>query len=309
MRVKLVLSYIGTAYYGWQRQPSKPTIQQELEEAFFKIAGQRVSLTASGRTDEGVHAIAQVAHFDFEGAKSSCDTDCVCHFVASRDASSSSTLLHATCCPSDTAFCSLKPAEKITKNVQIEKLAGAFNFYLPSDIRVTNIEAVSDDFNANKSPKSKTYIYDMYIGEQNALLENRALFIPLRGRGGRRSLTGWGDNILDFSAMQKAAKEFIGTHDFIGFRAKGSSSITTVRTITNCKLEKVDLYGSSGYRLKITANGFLYKMVRIIVGTLLKVGNGKMTAADIKTILKQAKEWDKKTPAPPHGLYLLSVEY
>jgi len=295
MRLKLTLSYNGTAYYGWQRQNDKPTIQSELEEAFFKICAQRVSIVGSGRTDEGVHAIAQVAHFDFKGVKSSCDTDCVCHFVASRDFLSSSTLQNATCCPSDTAFYALQQAGEINKKaIQIDKLVSAFNFYLPNDIRVAAVEAVDENFNANKSAAKKTYIYDMYIGAPNALLKDRALHL---------------DKKLDFNAIQKAAKTFIGIHDFIAFRAKGSSATTTVRTVYDCNLQSINIYGSEGYRLAITANGFLYKMVRIIVGTLLKVGEGKLTSADIITLLNSAKEWDKKIPAPPHGLYLWNVEY
>jgi len=249
MRLKLTTSYIGTNYHGWQRQPDKSTIQAALEEAFFAIAGQRVSFVGSGRTDERVHAIAQVAHFDVDDTKNS---------------------------------------------TRIESLKGAFNYHLPQDIRVASVEQVDYSFNANKNAKSKTYIYDFYIGAQNALLNDRALYV---------------DKDINIKAMQKAAKLFVGTHDFIGFRAKGSSATTTVRTVTECHIKEVSLYDSHGYRLTISASGFLYKMVRIIMGTLLKVGRSDIKASDIKQILEARQEWDKKVPVSPHGLYLLNVEY
>ena len=250
MRIKLVISYEGTGFSGWQRQVGKPTVQAALEDAFFKISGVRVNLTGSGRTDEGVHAIAQVAHFD----------------VVYQEG----------------------------KAIAPQKLPSAFNYYLPNTVRVLSAEQVDENFHACTKAKHKTYIYDMYLGAQNPLLEKRAL---------------WLDKPIDFNLMENAALLFMGTHDFIAFRAKGSSAKTTVRTVLDCSFTKVELYGSSGYRFSITANGFLYKMVRMIVGATLKVGSGKWTFADINNMLNTTEEFDKKTPAPSHGLYLKKVEY
>jgi len=251
MRLKLTISYDGTPYKGWQKQDDKRTVQGEIEDAFFKITGLPVSsFLGSGRTDEGVHAINQIAHFDF--------------------------------------------FDEMGK-VNVDGLVGAFNFYLPLSIAVKKVEIAPTGFNACKNAKQKTYCYDMYSGVRNPLLESRACWLDAKN--------------IDFALMKKAASLFLGTHDFIAFRAKGSSATTTTRTISECSLKKVDLFGSCGYRLTITANGFLYKMVRIIAGTIIKAGTGKITIDKIKELLNSKQEWEHKTTAPACGLYLYEVMY
>ncbi|MCL2847161.1 MAG: tRNA pseudouridine(38-40) synthase TruA [Firmicutes bacterium] len=251
MRIKLIITYDGTDFCGWQRQPNGISIQQELEDAYFKFSGERVTITGSGRTDEGVHAIAQVAHFN---------------------------------------------TEKILSKKEAFNFVNAFNFHLPSNIRVKSAEIVDDNFHAVVSALKKTYHYDMYFGIENPLLKNRAYHIKKN---------------IDIAAMERAAKCFIGNHDFVFFRAVGSSATTTVREIYNCELTEVELYGSSGLRLSISANGFLYKMVRIIVGSILQVGLGKLIEIDIKKMLcgKEELIGYNKTTAPSCGLYLQSVKY
>ena len=252
MKIKLTISYFGTPYNGWQKQPNAKSIQQELENAFLNITNKRVSITASGRTDEGVHAIGQIAHFEIDNNYD----------------------------------------EKT-----VQSWLGAFNFYLPASIRVKNISIASDDFHAIASAKKKTYQYDIYFDNENPLLENRAYFLKKK---------------ISLDTIRKAAKLFKGTHDFASFRAVGSSATTTVRTIYSCDISNIELYGSSGIRLTVSANGFLYKMVRIIVGSLIQVSLGKLSIDDIKLRLKTTGDMaDKvnKPTAPSYGLYLLSVEY
>jgi len=252
VRLKIIVSYDGAGFFGWQRQNDKPTVQGEIENAFFKTIGKNISIVGSGRTDEGVHAIAQTAHADVN-------------------------------------------ADILKKFDSFEKLALALNHYLSNKIVIKKISASKKDFHACTGAYQKTYVYDFYLGDKNPLLENRALFVSKK---------------INIKAIQAACKEFIGSHDFVAFRAKGSTEVvSTVRQVLECKISSHTVYGSKVYRLTVTANGFLYKMVRIIMGTLLKVGINKMTASDIKNLLSAGKEWDKKTPAPPEGLYLLKVKY
>jgi len=255
MRIKITISYDGTGFCGWQRQPNGKSIQEELENAYFKFANEKVVITGSGRTDEGVHALAQVAHFD---------------------------------------------TKKVVSKKEIAVWLGAFNFHLPNGIRVKNIEIAADNFHSVASATKKTYHYDMYFGVENPLLKDRTYHIK---------------KDLDIALTEKAAKCFIGTHDFVNFRAIGSGATTTVRTVYSCELSQMELYGSKALRFTISANGFLYKMVRIIAGSILQVGSGKLEISEIKELLtgqnNNKNEITKfnKIPAPSCGLYLESVKY
>lgn len=252
IRLKLVVSYDGTNFSGWQRQNDKPTIQGEIEKAFFSVTQKQISIIGSGRTDEGVHAIAQVCHADIDKGM-------------------------------------------LVKFDSLDKLKVALNHYLPDSIFVKKIVKAKSVFHACTTAIKKIYVYDFYMGDKNPLLENKAFYVSKK---------------INIKSMQEAAKEFVGSHDFIAFRAKGSTEVaTTVREVFDCRITASNLYNSKTYRLTISASGFLYKMVRIIMGSLIKVGEGKLTTNDIKTLLDNSTEWDKKTPAPSSGLYLLKVVY
>ena len=247
MRMRITVAYDGTNFFGWQKQKTQPTVQAAIEDALYKIYGYTSSVTGSGRTDEGVHAYGQVAHFDV------------------RD-----------------------------DHIESQKLISALNYFLPDSVRILNCEAVSEDFNARKSAKQKTYVYDMYYGNENPFLANRALRIKAG---------------CDKVKMKAAAQIFIGRHDFNAFHCKGSSAKTTVRTVSTCKIDDITLCGSQGLRLSISADGFLYKMVRIIAGSLIRVGEGKLTENELSELLQNGVEWTKKIPAEPYGLYLYTVFY
>lgn len=243
MKVKLTLSYDGTAYAGYQIQPNGITIQQRLEEALFNLYKTEILTVASGRTDAGVHALGQVVSF-----------------VA-------------------------------PDTVPVEKIYLAINTFLPPDIRAVKSERVDDDFNARYSAKKKTYEYTLYFGEvENPILERFAVMISSK---------------VDLEKMKECAKIFIGEHDFKCFCSSGSSVKTTVRKVYDIELNK------SGEILKIsvTGNGFLYNMVRILIGTLVKVGEGDLEISSVEKMLQSGDRNLGGKTFPAKGLTLKSVEY
>lgn len=172
-----------------------------------------------------------------------------------------------------------------------EKLAIVINQHLPQDIRIISSCEVPENFNARKSAKSKTYIYKIVNARTlSVFCENRALAFGYK---------------LNFSKMQEATKMLIGTHNFSSFVSTGSSTKTTTRTIYNCNLNK----DGENITLTITGNGFLYNMVRIIVGTLLDIGTGKITLETFKEILQGNKRKLAGKTVSPNGLYLKEVNY
>lgn len=177
---------------------------------------------------------------------------------------------------------------ELKKPFDIARIVPGLNYYLPPTIRVINAEKESDDFNARFSAKSKTYLYLLYNAEiENPLLRHRALRV----------------NGLDFEKIKSAAKLFEGTHDFSAFMSSGSEVKTTVRTVYKC-----DFYFKDGfYVLEISANGFLYNMVRKIIAFLISIGMGKKEPNLIIELLKNGGK--TKEIAPSYGLYLKSVEY
>lgn len=250
--IKLTIEYDGTNYAGWQIQKNtRLTIQEAIEKTLSKVVQEKVKLTASGRTDAGVHAAGQVANFKTE---------------------------------------SLIAAKNIQK---------ALNSLLPGDIRIVNAEDVPLQFHARFSAKHKTYRYLILNQDYpSALLRDYCYFLPYK---------------LDLNKMRRAAKAFLGRHDFSAFCASGSSAKHTVRTIkkititrlvcklltVNCKLICID----------ITADGFLYNMARSIVGALLEVGRGKMKPESILEILNFQKRGLAGPTAPAAGLFLVKVDY
>ncbi len=239
MRYKITLSYDGAGFCGWQSQPSGNSVQDAVERATEQLFGKKSSVVGSGRTDAGVHALAQVAHFDAD------------------------------------------------KAMPLKNVVGGLNAYLPNSVRVTRAEYASDDFDARKSVKKKTYMYVLYDGDVSPLLETRALHTVE----------------LDVDAMNAAAAALVGTHDFATFKASGSGAKTSVRTVFDAHAERKG-------RLTlffITADGFLYNMVRIIVAQLVKVGQGENV--DLRALIEKRDRTAAKETAPAAGLYLYDVKY
>lgn len=243
MRVKLTVEYDGTEYCGWQVQPNGVTVQQRLNEAVRALTGEDVTVTGSGRTDAGVHAMGQVAHFD-----------------------TASTI----------------PAERFSL---------ALNTLLPKDIRVLSSERAEDDFHARFCAKSKTYCYKMYRSDVVHPLMERYSAMVSKG--------------LDIAAMQECAKLFVGTHDFKAFMASGSAVKDTVRTVFSAEVTEC----GSELCFTVCGNGFLYNMVRIMAGTLVGVGTGRLTPDDVTNALSGGERCLAGKTLPPNGLTLVRVDY
>lgn len=228
---------------GWQKQPTKLNIQGEIERAIELITGEQVDLTASGRTDAGVHAIGQVANF------------------------------------------------KTNSNLPTEKFAIAINSKLKKSIRIQKAEEVEDRFHSRYNCKQKTYRYIINNGNQgSAIYRNLEYYVPIK---------------LNIEEMKKAIKYFEGEHDFKGFKASGTSSKSSVRKIYKTNI----IEEGERIAIELTGNGFLYNMVRIIVGTLVDVGLGKIKSEEITSIIESKDRTKAGKTLPPYALYLVKVEY
>ena len=235
---------MGKNLIGWQKQPDKLNIQGTIEKAIEEITGEEVDLTASGRTDRGVHALGQVANF------------------------------------------------KTNSNIPVEKIPIALNTKLKKSIRILSAEEVDEKFHSRLTCKKKTYRYIINNSEYGtAIYRNLETHIPMK---------------LDLEKMQEAVKYFEGEHDFKSFKASGTSSKSSVRTIY--KADVIQIPNNRIY-IELTGNGFLYNMVRIIAGTLVEVGIGKIEPKKIKEIIKSEKRANAGKTLPPQGLYLIKVEY
>jgi tRNA pseudouridine38-40 synthase len=257
-RYKLTIAYRGTRYHGWQRQPTPPTwnsdappegqgiptVQEELSRAISVVVGHPVRLVGSSRTDSGVHAKGQVAHFD-------------------------------------------------TEMVQIppENLRRAINAKVYADIVVRSIEPVEVTFDAISSTISKRYQYLIWHAP------DRSPFIT--------DLAWHRWQALDIDAMKRAASHLIGEHDFAAFAKPGHNRTHTVRTVHEVSVSrrgKLLVIGVEG-------SGFLWNMVRIIVGTLVDVGIGHYDADAVATMLASKDRRESGSTAPAKGLYLQWIRY
>ncbi|HLD88372.1 MAG TPA: tRNA pseudouridine(38-40) synthase TruA [Candidatus Omnitrophota bacterium] len=243
---KLTIEYDGSGFCGWQVQAQgERTVQGELQKILTKIFKQEISSIASGRTDSGVHAEAQVVSFN--------------------------------------AKTRMTPA-------QVQK---ALNASLPPDIAVLEARSIGTNFHAQYNAKRKTYRYTVLNRDhRSAFWRDRAYFYPHQ---------------LDLAAMRRAAKFLVGKHDFRSFQAfdplrAERGTVRTVKALT--VIREGDFI-----HIEVTADGFLYKMVRNMVGTLLAVGCGRMKPAQVRAILKAKNRKATPETAPARGLCLMSVQY
>lgn len=247
MRYAIKFQYNGAAFSGWQNQGELRTVQSCLEKALSELFQTPTSATASGRTDAGVHAKGQVAHFDTQ------------------------------------------------TSIPVEKIPYALNTLLPSDISALECKIVPDDFNARFSAKRKTYVYKIYsASHRRPTLDNDRAHIIFP---------------LDADEMKRAALQIEGEHDFSAFMATGSPVKSTIRTVYGIEILESEEDDAKLIDIKVTGNGFLYNMVRIIAGTLVYVGIGKIKSEEINTIISNKDRTAAGKTLPPHGLTLLSVEY
>ncbi len=180
-------------------------------------------------------------------------------------------------------------------SVPPEKMPDCVNRFLPADIRVTEGWFVSDDFDCNRHAKRKTYVYSLYeSGREMPLKERYAVRV---------------DEIPPYERLAYFAKKFEGERDFKAFCASGSSVKTTVRTVYGVRVEESESFGARDVKIYVTGNGFLYNMVRTMVGELLDLASGKRTEESLsKAFSTGARSLLGKT-MPAKGLTLLSVEY
>ena len=181
---------------------------------------------------------------------------------------------------------------KTNSNIPIDKIAIALNSNLKKSIRIISAEEVEERFHSRLSCKKKTYRYVINNSEfSSAIHRNLETHIPQK---------------LDINKMKEAAKYFEGEHDFKAFKSSGTSSKSSIRIIY--KAEIIEMPNNRIY-IELTGNGFLYNMVRIISGTLVDVGVGKIEPEDIKRIIESKDRMLAGKTLPPNGLYLVSVEY
>ena len=178
------------------------------------------------------------------------------------------------------------------KFIKNRNFADSINAFLPDDVKVVKAEVVDDDFDARFSAKTKTYEYKFYLSRcERPLYKNKALRV---------------NEEINVERMREACKFLCGEHDFRSFVARKSGKTNFVREIYSANIEEV---GKKEYVFKISGNGFLYNMVRIIIGTLIRVGEGKLNPDDIEKIIESKDRQKAGNTMPSYGLYLVKVEY
>jgi tRNA pseudouridine38-40 synthase len=246
-RLKLIVSYDGASFSGWQSQANRNTIQDHLENAFQCICSKPVRVHGAGRTDAGVHALAQCAHVDLP-----------------------------------------------QRRYEPDRWVSALNGLLPSAIRVLRCRFVSQAFHARFAAKGKLYRYRIW---------NAAVLPPLESGRAWHVIRP-----LDFGEMAIAAKEFCGEHDFASFSAnRGTPETNTIRTIRAVQVRR----SGPCISLEFDGDGFLYKMVRMMAGTLVRIGLDQSTRQEIGARLRSPRKAISRgrTAAPADGLFLVRVRY
>ena len=245
-RIKLEIEYDGTGFVGWQKQDNGVSVQNLIENALLKAIGQRVNLYVAGRTDAGVHAIRQVAHFDY----------------------------------------------KATKKLEIKNFSEAINFYIKNyPISILNTEQVTQKFHARFSAKSRVYLYRISNRRSKVALDRNRVWLLRKP--------------LNIISMKKAAKFLIGKHDFNSFRSVHCQARSSIKSLKNIEIKRKQ----EELRITLTAPSFLHNQVRIIVGTLKMVGEGKIKPKDMLAILKGCDRKLAGPTAPANGLYFVEAKY
>ena len=244
IRVALVIQYLGTNFHGWQRQPNQVSIQGYIENAISGVVGYPVKIHGAGRTDAGVHAAAQVAHFEYQGSI---------------------------------------PAHKWSKII---------NARLPEGILVRASAQVSADWHARFSAVWRRYRYTIYTDERPNVFVNQTCW-------------HYYQSVLQESLIQVALDPLLGEHNLSAFKRTGSD-----RTDSLVDIQAAECYRQGAFLyLEIQANGFLYGMVRLLVGMLVEVGGGKRSPEDFTNIWQNQRREEVKYSAPAKGLCLLRVGY
>lgn len=243
-RYRITIEYDGTPFVGWQIQAEGVSVQGALTDAIRAFSGESVTLRGAGRTDAGVHALGQVAHFE------------------------------------------------LTKDWDPGRVREAINYYLkPRPAVVLDCAVAPESFDARFSATARHYLYRILARRAPpALDKNRVWWIP---------------RPLDWQAMRDAAPVLEGPHDFTTFRASQCQAKSPVRTLDRLSVEAE----GNEIRIRASARSFLHNQVRSMVGSLKLVGEGKWSAADLKSALDARDRTACGTVAPAPGLYLVAVDY
>jgi tRNA pseudouridine38-40 synthase len=241
--IRLTLEYDGTRFVGWQRQARGRTVQAEVERAVAALAQAPTPVVGAGRTDAGVHALGQVAHFR---------TDC---------------------------------------RLAADKIAGALNALLPPDVSVPEAAEAPASFHARRDARFRVYRYVILRRlRPSAFLRPYTLYVP---------------GPLDDAAMRAGLALLAGAHDFRAFCALSAPTRTTACTLALADLSTRD----DLLILTFGADRFLRHMVRMMVGTLLRIGQGSLSPDIIGRLMTAGRDGSGGPAAPAHGLYLVHVGY
>lgn len=240
MRYLVTISYDGSNFFGFQRLKGKRNVQEEIEKALTVINKSKVEIKGAGRTDKGVHAYGQRAHFDLD------------------------------------------------YDIPRERLLKAINDLLPSDILITKLELVDDDFHARFNVKKKVYMYKINIGDFDPLLSNYYL---------------QSKDEININLLKKAAKILIGAHNFKNFvsgeRENYDAIVDNISIKKKAKILTITFEGKSFYKY----------MVRNMVGAMLDVSTGKKSLSELEEMLDNYSLNKQMSCAPSQGLYLMKIYY
>ena len=252
VKLLLKISYLGTAYCGYQVQTNGVTVQQRMNEATERVFGMPCDIVGCSRTDSGVHA---------------------------------------------NEFCltvSQKGTESLRTSIPLDKIPTALNCRLPLDISVREASWVEEHFHPRYDVKYKEYVYKIWNGKvKNPFLADRALF------------PNFSISEQQIQRMNEAASRFVGKKDFASYMATGSKIKDSVRTVFYADVSQE----GETITFRVAADGFLYNMVRIMMGTLLEVARGNLTVEEIDSVTDGRDRRLAGATAPAHGLYLNRVSY
>ena len=241
---RMLIQYDGTRYNGWQRLgDTDNTIQTKLETILERMTGEKAEIIGAGRTDAGVHAKGQVAHFRLETFR------------------------------------------------EPEEIQDCFNRYLPDDIGILSVTYAAPRFHARYNATKKTYLY--------RISKNRAAHVF------DRRYVSYYDGKLDINAMKMATIQLRGEHDFKSFCGNPRMRKSTIRTIYTIRIEETE----DEIDLTFVGSGFLQHMVRILVGTLIEVGEGRRDPTSMDALLEARDRRMAGPTAPAQGLTMIQVDY
>jgi tRNA pseudouridine38-40 synthase len=248
-RVALVIQYLGTRFHGWQRQPHHRSVQEDIEQAIAAVVGYPVTLHGAGRTDTGVHAAAQVAHFE------------------------------------------------VVSPIPPAKWASVLNTRLSDDVLIRASAAVSSSWHARFSALWRRYRYTLYgDARPNLFLQPYSWH--------------YYHHPLDVERMQRALKPLVGRHHLSAFHRAGSSRPHSWVDVQAASCESVTNAGAGSLlQIEVQASGFLYGMMRLLVGQLVQVGAGLRSPESFTEIWQTEQRHKVKHSAPAKGLCLLRVGY